>query len=61
MKEVSKSNIMYLVEKAISSKQALDLELRLKKSGNIIRIKLTFQEPETFVDAKGVKWVKMYE
>jgi hypothetical protein len=58
MESLSKSQIVAKFAEAIENGEKIDAEFIHKKTGKIIRLLVEVTEPETFIDASGIKWVR---
>lgn len=58
MDRISKSEIVRKVADSFEGREPLSISCILKNQATIVRIKVEFEEQETFIDKNGVKWVK---
>lgn len=60
MKIISKSEIVRQIHNHLGQGKNMDDCFVHKQSGKVVSIKIEFIEPESFVDEKGVKWVRAW-
>lgn len=58
MKIISKSEIIRMIHNHLAHMKAMDDCFIHKQTGKIVSVKIDFIERESFVDEKGVRWVR---
>ena len=58
METISRSEIIRKIALAIDKGGNTVGEWKNKKDGRIVTVTIAVKDPETFTDAKGVKWVR---
>ena len=58
MKQLTKSEIVYMVRNHFIQRKNLQADYMLKNSDVMVKISLEFSQPEVKVDENGVEWVR---
>lgn len=58
MESRAKSHILREISECIDKKRDTEINCRIKKIGKIIKVSVSFEEQQSFVDENGVRWVR---